>query len=364
MAEHINANDFALVIGINNYPNWNNGNRNLSGPVKDARDFFSWLTDSANGGGIPKENIKLIVSPQQDGDQPKPKPAPIGQDISDALAEIDDAIVMNEIEHPRRLYIFFSGHGHTEKGKPRDSNLCMAPFNDRNRLSDALSLEDILSKATECIAPEEIIVFLDCCRSLVTNAAGVQSTFSCIKASEFSSAVKSAIIYSTLREKLSYESGEENDVRGHFSLALMEGLRGAAFGNGKKTLNSLLGYLQVELPKRAENPKHLQLVDFEFSSILPDEVLLGPETSGEEVVAEKAGTSATANVIIRFSPERKGEFILEDGNLDVVHQGVAESGPWELALGRGRYVLYESADVQNQQSVVVRDVEVAQEILF
>jgi hypothetical protein len=53
--------DYALVIGINDYPKWEDGAQSLKGANSDAKEFYDWLLD-ANGGGLLPGNAHLITS--------------------------------------------------------------------------------------------------------------------------------------------------------------------------------------------------------------------------------------------------------------------------------------------------------------
>jgi hypothetical protein len=325
-----NPNDYALVIGIEKYPDWNQGRKNLQGPVADAEMFFTWLKDKTNGGGLPPENIELVVTQDVPGQN---RPAPIGQDISDALKKITMKVVLKDQGSPHRFYLFYSGHGHTVPSRPRDTNLCMAPFSeDRFGLSEALSLEDILGKVTNCLAPAELLVFLDCCRSVIVSAAGVDTTFACVTPEAAAGDVREAILYATLRFRGAFEGGDV--VRGHFSRALIDGLNGLAQVNGQVTLESLRSYLKKEVPNLSNTDNHFQEVELAGSAELMGAVLGTPR---QEAV-----------VSIHFSPQRSGDIILENGDLEVVRQGDASTGPWDLTLGRGKYSLRDVASAEEK----------------
>lgn len=341
MPEH--PNDYALVIGIDKYPVWNRGKKNLEGPVADAEAFAAWLKDKTNGGGLPDENVELVrETPGQN------RPTPIGQDISDALKRITMNMVIKDAGSPRRFYLFFSGHGHTIPAKPRDTNLCMAPFSeDRFGLSEALSLEDILSKVTNCLAPAELLVFLDCCRSTIVNAAGVDTTYACIKPEAGATDVKEALLFATLRYRGAFEGGDV--VRGHFSRALMDGLWGQAQDNGQVTLGSLYQYLKLNVRNLSNTANHFQDVDMLSSPELLECVLGNPRKQ--------------ANVTIHFSPGRSGEVVLETGSLDPVHQADAGTGPWNFSLDKGMYMLRDLS-TGDEMPVIVRVVEEAYDVTF
>jgi len=60
-----NPEDYAIVVGINYYP----ALRKLKAAEKDATLFAEWLM-SPEGGGLPPDNVRLILSSNYE------KPAP------------------------------------------------------------------------------------------------------------------------------------------------------------------------------------------------------------------------------------------------------------------------------------------------
>src|SRR5262245_62117290 len=116
--------DFALVVGVNDYP----GYRTLKGAIEDACDFERWLLDQAEGGGLVREHCKLVKS--------SPAPVrPIHYDIDDALTELKSAMGKKP---GRRFYLYFSGHGLARRSVGAD--LCLAGWSE-DRRNDALDSE-------------------------------------------------------------------------------------------------------------------------------------------------------------------------------------------------------------------------------
>ncbi|MEM7013629.1 MAG: caspase family protein, partial [Verrucomicrobiota bacterium] len=110
-----NADHFALVVGIDDYPKF----KSLAGAKQDAKDFAKWLADDEMGGGVPNDNLKLILS--------KKNPTrPIHDDIDAALDEIFEATDNIRAE---RLYFFFAGHGLARSNFGAD--LCLATWSKR-----------------------------------------------------------------------------------------------------------------------------------------------------------------------------------------------------------------------------------------
>lgn len=97
-----NDQDYAVVVGINAYPQL----RVLRAAVGDATKFAEWL-QLPNGGGLPEKNVRLIVSAETLPTEPLDA-KPIQEDIDKALR--DFGVEKNQWMG-RRLYFYFTGHG-------------------------------------------------------------------------------------------------------------------------------------------------------------------------------------------------------------------------------------------------------------
>src|SRR5215213_438392 len=95
-------NDYAVVIGLNDYPQFGSQGRPLAGAIADAQRFTDWLCDTDTGGGLPAANCKKILSvPDPLGPNKLVIDLALGSVITDARAAGGG----------RRLYFYFSGHG-------------------------------------------------------------------------------------------------------------------------------------------------------------------------------------------------------------------------------------------------------------
>ncbi len=173
--------DHAIIIGIQNYPGLNKpGLTPLSGVEADALDFEKWVR-SPDGGDVPKDNIDTILSSQF------APPAAQPFDCKPAFAEVKrvfDVLRRRSAEKDakrrgpkigRRLYIFMSGHGITPKpfGQiTREVGLLMGNVDDVNMYDNESHMpgyfmaEFFLHEG--CF--EEVFLFMDCCRDILTNA--------------------------------------------------------------------------------------------------------------------------------------------------------------------------------------------------
>jgi hypothetical protein len=322
--------DYAVVIGLNDYPDFGSQGRPLEGAIEDAERFANWLKDTGTGGGLPDDNCKLILSTP---DPLGPTKWPIDQAFGDVIRAARAA------GGGRRLYFYFSGHGQAKSA--HDVVLCLCNWSSMFRyaaLSSAL-YKDMLLK---CSPFAELVVLLDCCRIRSIDATGADSEIGCPVPVDDAGAKRFMIAFATEFQNPAMEAqvqdGTDGDgpiVRGHFTEALLAGLNGGAArpGGGGVTARDLKRYLELNVPRIAQDHQHTQnaqvIADFPedaqpvFGSALPE-----------------------ANFRIEFSAGRQGEMLLEGPSLEEVRRGDAATGPWHLTLERGRYLLRDLANGQ------------------
>lgn len=247
--------DAALVIGIAHYPSL----RPLQGPVGDASRVADWLRGA---GGLPAANVELVVS---DAISP-------GRPI---LSEIDEAFdrIFNRARgwaDPRRLYIYFAGHGCS---KAIDHLALLMANADVDRLNRAMNATEYREALSYRLFPEQIYLF-DCCRNYDSTVTG--------RGPEWTTANPDVMLpLAGLVQVMMYAAGftefanERNLIyserRGLFTEVLLEGLTGAAAqhdlisGQGIVTTDRLIPYVRDRLDEltRQENVRqHLWPVRF------------------------------------------------------------------------------------------------------
>ena len=230
-----NVDDYAVVVGINEYP----GYRPLKGAVEDAVDFAKWLCEEEYGGSIPVGNCNKVLSV-------KDPLAPLQDQIDGAFDSVFSAIPLGK--PARRLYVYFSGHGMAES--PMITDLCLASWAQKfpNRALDAQKYLDVLMAKGKF---REIVMLLDCCRVRIVSAKGAAPGFSVVAPSPDSSHTRFFLANATEFLNSSYEAatadpGGSSDpvVRGYFTRVLMAALRGAAASpRGGVRAGSLKAYL-------------------------------------------------------------------------------------------------------------------------
>jgi len=167
--------DYAIVVGINDYDPRTNPLRQLQGCVNDAQFFVQWLLDPLGGGldpSPPKQSfkpdwrIKTFFSPA-----PTPQPdlgilldfKPTRDSIEDAMIELVRCLRNTGRPVGRRLYLWFSGHGVTPQ---REANECAALMANAHEEAPGRNIPGVRF-ADFCRTAgmfNEVVLFMDCCR--------------------------------------------------------------------------------------------------------------------------------------------------------------------------------------------------------
>lgn len=313
--------DFALVIGINDYTPPNQfGLRTLKGAVNDANSFAEWLL-TPSGGNLPVENVQKIVS--------SPTPLkPLQDEIDDAFLEIESAI-LKKGGSARRLYFYFAGHGLGTLDSTIDTGLCLANWTEKRRHS-ALSSELYKDYIKQYGYFEEILFIVDCCRNTKINIKPKAPNFSSITPGLNAGKTKLFMAYATQYQDQSYEvESESSELRGAFTSALIDALNGAAGTNGQLMPDDLRDYLRIETPKIAQKNGYKQIP--EVSHTYPnDEPLLTFENKD-------------SNVTLTFAETREHPIELYDGNYSLIRTfDPATDKTCSLLLKTGLYLLKET----------------------
>lgn len=244
-------NDYALVIGINDYPAWDGGDGYLNAPNDDALAFHKWLIDPV-GGGLPSENVRLLQSTAN-------PLAPLQQAIDDAFKEIGD-----RSEGARgRFYFYFSGHGYAAAGGWMQQSLCLPDWSS-DAPNAALNVDSYVKASVGCLGFKESVFFLDCCRVREIAPVGNRCRLEC--GDPQTTARHFAIVYACDHYEKSYEGkvgqdgadeepdedkelgpaiegNPDNPVRSYFTLALLNILTKETI-----TVGSLVERLEVDVP--------------------------------------------------------------------------------------------------------------------
>ena len=330
----VNKDDYALVIGINDYPKYGTHGRNLKGAIRDAKEFHRWLIDANTGGGVPKENCRLVLS------------------CSDPLAPGYDGVdreyralheQVKKAKGGRRFYFFFSGNGQLSAsldGGEDEVHLCLPEWS-RSAGGAALSLSQYRQRTLKCFDLQEIVMFLDCCSSQQVSAIGQNTMLTCDMPQKNVKKTDTFIAFASEYSAKAFEDtvagkNDEPIVHVHFTTALLTALRGeAADPSGGVRISMLHRYLERNVPRIANRAGQTQVPRFRpFSRAMsgPDEPIFG-----------SAPKVNTIDVKICFKASRAGEMVLEGPNARAIRRGDTSTGPWEETLQAG--VLHVLRDV-------------------
>ena len=307
--------DHAVVIGITRYPDLGS----LQGPENDANDFALWLTAEA-AQPVDSQNVQIIVSSNYKTDR-----RPTTEQIDDAFQKIvnqprgPDGVIGN------RLYIFMAGHGFSPTVE--DAALLMA-----NAAKGSTGYHNpgrpYANWFREAFAFREVVLFMDCCRENYRRAPLKNPPW------ESQAAPAPARRFYGFATEWSRDArevpvGEPPVYRGKFTLALLEGLRGAAADPGDKRITgkSLSEFVFNRLTEQTENGQTTQEIqepkfDIDINAEVVFRVGAPPPFTVHAAVAA-GGVAPT----------------LEDGSLKPISADVQDPAYHEWKLYRGLYRL-------------------------
>jgi hypothetical protein len=315
----IQPDDYALVIGVDEYPNY----KSLNGPVHDAREFEAWLKDTATGGGLPETNCHLLLNPE----------FPVGEiteTLSTIIAQINQ--VRADGRQPRRFYLYFSGHG--QANRIDEINLCLKKWSSTTLSRLALSARECWTEMVNCAGFAEVAIFLDCCRVWVASAGGMSPGINCPIPNPFAAGTRTFQAFSSEFLRKSFEGeevapdGDGDPVySGYFTRVLLAGLKGAAaVPPGGVTQEALKQYLEAEVPRLALADKNIT------QTPVVEPLLLPGATFGS------AQPITQSKLTIEFTPGRLGPIVLVMPTGDEIP--VPDwSQPWQPDLSKGLYLL-------------------------
>jgi hypothetical protein len=255
-------NHYAVVVGVDQYPRFLNGKKNLNCPMDDARAVRDWLL-RPDGGDLPvaghpdeSPNLTLITREVPNG---RPPPCPLVDEILKAI-RVTAATLHNkysllddqskaEIWASSRLYLFFSGHGIDAAG----SDAVLLGANAEEGLFFHLSVQGIVDRFKVAKTFRELVVWTDCCRT----ASGIQIAPALIDLTPYEykgpDDVRVFFARASRTQQAAYEPPAAKLAEGRnsfFTRALLEGLNGQVVGaaQGIRPRN-LRPFLEIRVPE-------------------------------------------------------------------------------------------------------------------
>lgn len=319
--------DWAVVVGIKNYP----GLSNLDGPENDARDFYDWLVDPT-GGDVPKDQVTLILSP----DPPPATPTaaiPTTQQIEGAFDNLDDIANQegNNGRVGRRLYLYLSGHGFAPDFE--QAAILMANAT-QNRTGLHLLGKPYADWFFRSGYFSEVVLFMDCCQEKYSKTVPRPIHFNEITDFNAIDEGKRFYGFGTKWSRLAQERVmEDGKVHGVFTTALLEGLRGAAADSDRNITATSLGDWLYNNMRKFLSP----------DALLNSEISKEPDLQYEKNPL-KTFVLNTVDTVPKFKvkiqvPAASATHIIQVINsvFDVVATKPSESPVTEFQLPRGLY---------------------------
>ena len=342
---NLQRDDYAIVVGIDHYPQYGKSGRNLNGAVRDAKLFHEWLLNKDTGGGLSRDRCLLIPSTKN--------PRSVTLDRIDwTLRKLWDKAC--DAGGGRRFYFYFAGHGQSITAA--DTNafeqaFCL-PLWSHKMPNAALNVDSYSNVVQQCMPFTEIVLFLDCCRVPAVKVRANYTQLGCPTPLDNHDRIERMVYFAAepMRRAFEGDLGAEDDqpeVHGFFTAALLEALRkGSDRPGGGIGAESLWTYLDYRVPQIADVSGRRQLPrrqPLRFS----DDVVFGAARPSS---ASPPGQAvADSNYEIRFSPVRRGPIRLVDGAGKELRVGDPLSGPWHVRLKPGQtYILIDEGDGQHR----------------
>jgi hypothetical protein len=332
MAPELNDLHFAVVVGIDRYPEI----RDLQSARNDASAFAEWLK-KPDGGALPEDNVRLIFA--RDDEMPagthRKDSRPKRDDILDVLHEWRQRCATHVEQHPEdwqrsRLYVYVSGHGIAPA--PREAALLMANAGP-DWYGENLSCDRYMAFYESAQFFHELVFFADCCRERVENAPILDPPWTKVKGNN--GKVITFIGYATYFGDLAFEPDPDEDPntqRSYFTRALLEGLGGQAVDpdTGRIDSVSLALYVTSRVEELTSHKKRKQTPQ------MPSDPAAAV-VFRSHVSAEAAQQASTHPVTIAFVTPYGGKVVLRDGQHNVLQEYDPTAGIWVLGLSNGLY---------------------------
>lgn len=299
--------DFAVVVGINRYRSF----PNLDGAVADAAAFKEWLQFGAQ---VPESNIQFIVTEDSDA-------RPIVAEMEEAFDRIFDAA---QHVNPRRLYVYFAGHGLSQAV---EHIVLLAANASADRKNNGLNTREYHSTLASYAPFREQIFFYDCCRYYDWMAKGQRPLWT----PEYPRRIRDFAqfcFYAAGFQQGSHEKPIYDTRRGLFTIALIEGLRGGAAdsatgGGWSVTSLSLVEYVRRRVAELARQHHVIQH---------PCPLFYG---RAHDLVIVDAVQPRSVTFLL---PDTPGTITIRDKRFTPVIDERAFAGPLDIDLGPGRYM--------------------------
>lgn len=322
----VNNQDFAIVIGIETYPQL----PMLGAAESDAVKFAAWLV-SPTGGGLPSAQVRMITSPKKQANDPADA-LPIQRDIDRVLR--DWGVKQNK-RIGRRLYFYFSGHGVGPTFN--DVAMLMADASPQTLRSN-IGLQPYLNFFRETGLFDEVVFITDCCRDPTRADIAMPPVFTLPPKDPPSRVLDVAVLAAAFGSK-AFEVGgtPPEERRGILTKALLEALtdRPSVDAQGRVTALTLKRYIIDRVKELAAKQGKDQTP--EFLPMADENMVFG---------VAPAPQTPVLNVRVQTPPGFTGRLILRNGDYSerASHEVTTPGGAWEFVVPRNSTYAVERAD--------------------
>jgi uncharacterized caspase-like protein len=263
--QYLNPDHYAIVIGIDGYSQL----PRLRAAGKDATRFTEWLT-SRNGGGVPPQNVQVVLSPPGPVDSSNTFIArPIADDIDRAMADIGIQRALSERSRiGKRLYFYFSGHG---VGPAFDQVGMLMANASMDRLKSNIGLHEYREFFRNTAMFDEVVFILDCCRDSRVGIKTSEPGFDGTGGWAAPDAVQDFVVFGGMYGEKAFQvwSSDINERRGLLTQAVLEALQkpDAADALGRFTASTLRDYVHERVPQLASEATMKQTPAFDLTQI-------------------------------------------------------------------------------------------------
>lgn len=238
--------DHAIVVGIKTYP----GLQNLDGPCNDALAFRDWLLDP-DGGNLDPGNVRVRLT----SDYPAPNGVgdahPTASDLADLFRDLIRRAAVGE-HIGERLFVFVAGHGFADSQDIDSAALFAA--NAEFLFPLHVAVMHYVSFLQRAWAFEELIVIMDSCRSTNPMHEISKPALPRINPHPNSGRVKVFVGFGATFTQVAREKEFDGEVRGVFSMALLDALENAKPNRlGRVTGSIVKKYVHNGIRKFADN---------------------------------------------------------------------------------------------------------------
>ncbi len=324
---------FALVVGVDKYADTQI--TTLGGASNDARLLSDALVRYA---GFPRDQVVLLSS-----DQPAER-QPTRGNILRRLSNLATIVPRDGL-----LLLFFAGHGIERKGQafllPSDAQVSDDVMLLEQTAVNVLQIKDWVKKT----GVKQILLLIDACRNDPGGRADADNRLSETYTRGFNFDTRNreveafVTLYATAIGHRAYEYREKR--HGYFTWVLVEGLRGAAANpRGEVTLDGLIKYLQLRVPKQVNLDLGAGKVQRPFAVVegyKADELVLSVSNErGLSLVTQTPSDAATSNDS-RARPIEEDSASSSVVKLEgTVWEGDGASGPYTIEFLPERKIRY------------------------